>query len=73
MELFIRPEGLKPEMSGIFVDKECYNLALFFFKQQQVTHHTQLACLSFIWQETQDLWVSANAMRTLRMTSVVGV
>ena len=40
-------------MSGIWLggDKECCNLALFFNKQQQVAHHAQLVCLSFIWQE----------------------
>lgn len=28
-----------------------------FLKEQQVTHHTQLVCWSFIWREAQTLWV----------------
>lgn len=28
-----------------------------FLKQQQVAHHTQLVCWSFIWQDAQNLWV----------------
>lgn len=59
-------------MSGIFVNKDCCNLALFFLKQQQVTHHTQLVYLSFIWQETpESLGSRVNAKLNLRKTSVV--